>query len=662
MTSQPSTDRILTGLRRLALASLALAAVMLPWCASAIAGTYTINNCASAAVPNSDPGPWVIFGGQQPAKAACSNGLGDYIGPRGAGMSPNTTDGVELIVPAGSGITIREAKLWWGVPHQGSGADTFALVATNAGGIGEANTPYDRKSSPDVEVLPSTTSTLMLVDYCSNDDAGAGCSFSSLAPNLELYGAQTTLAESGPPTGSASGGGLASAGPISGVQSLGYNAQDGASGVRLAQLRVDGEVVATKDYVAQCAYSNFAACPASESDTISWNTATVADGSHTVQLEVKDAAQNSAYLYTGSITTSNAPVNSSAPAILAPSGVAVGASLSAQPGGWTAPTGAGAITYAYQWQDCDGEGNNCHAIAGAQSASYSPAPADVGHALRVVVSAADNDGMRSATSPATAAVLSNSGSLGAPNGPGGSSPGSPGSPSAGSTTNLPGGLGGTGAPVLGVGAANGTVASEATVLHLGLPHAISRAYARRAFALPGRLTNNQEAPIAGASLDILETVAGTSRVRLRGHVVTSAAGTFTAKIPAGPSRQIEVAYRAFSGDSSYAAVAKIIENVGAGARLHIAHSHVSSTGTIKLSGTVAGPLPRRGAIVELLVHYRGRWQPIRTPRTNSRGSFKIVYQFQGARGRFPFRVEIPAGQASYPYGSGFSNTVNVTTH
>jgi hypothetical protein len=647
----------MTASRGLAFAILALAALVLTWCASASAGTYAINNCPSATVPNNDPGPWVIFGSPQPSKAACSGGLGDYIGPRGGSMSPGTSDGVKITVPAGSGITIREAKVWWGVPHQSSGADTFALVGSNAGGIGEATTPYDRKSTADVEVLPSTTTSLILSDYCSNDAAGAACSFSSLAPNLELYGAQTTLAESGPPTGGASGGGLSSASPISGMQSLGYNAQDSASGVRLAQLRVDGEAVAAKDYLTGCAYSNFAACPVSESDTISWNTAAVADGSHTVQLEVKDAAQNAAFLYTGSITTSNAPADNSAPAILAPSGVVVGASLSAQPGGWTAPAGAGAISYAYQWEDCDGEGNSCHAIAGATSAGYTPAPADVGHALRVVVNAADNDGMRSATSSSTPAVLSSSGSLGAPNGPGGSPPGSAG---ARGTTNLSGGLGGAGAPVLGVGAANGTVASEATILHLGLPHVISRSYAKRAFALPGRLTNSQEAPIAGARLDILETVAGTSSLRLRGHVVTSAAGTFTAKIPSGPSRQIEIAYRAFSGDSSYAAVARIIENVGAGARLHVARSHVSPTGTIRLTGNVAGPLPHRGAIVELLVHYRGHWQPIRTPRTNSRGRFKIVYQFQGARGRFPFRVEIPAGQASYPYASGFSNTVNVT--
>jgi hypothetical protein len=658
MTSKPSTYRVLTGSRGLALASLTLAALALTSGASASAGTYTINNCPSTPVPNGDPGPWAVFGSPQQSKATCSGGLGDYIGPRGGSMSPGSRDGVKITVPSGSSIRIREAKVWWGVPHQSSGADTFALVESNAGGIGEAATPYDHKSSADVVVLPSTTTSLILSDYCSNDAAGAGCSFPSLAPNLELYGAQTTLSESGPPTGGASGGGLTSSSPISGLQSLGYNAQDDASGVRLAQLRVDGETVATKDYLAGCTYSNFAACPLSESDTISWNTAAVADGSHTVQLEVQDAAQNAAFLYTGSIATSNAPTDGSAPAILAPGGVFVGASLTAEPGGWTAPTGAGAITYAYQWQDCDGEGNNCHAIAGASNSSYTPSPADVGHALRVVVDAADNDGMRSATSPATAAVLSNSGSLGAPSGPGGTSPGTPGT---GSTTNLSGGLGGSGAPVLGIGAANGAVASEATILHLGLPHAISRTYAKRAFGLPGRLTNSHEAPIAGASLDILETVAGTSGVRLRGHVVTSSAGTFTAKIPSGPSRQIEIAYRAFSEDSSYAAVAKIIENVGAGALLHVARSHVSSTGTIRLTGRVAGPLPRRGAIVELLVHYRGRWQPIRTPRTNSRGSFRIVYQFQGARGRFPFRVEIPAGQASYPYASGFSNTVNVTT-
>ena len=83
--------------------------------------------------------------------------------------------------------------------------------------------------------------------------------------------------------------------------------------------------------------------------------------------------------------------------------------------------------------------------------------------------------------------------------------------------------------------------------------------------------------------------------------------------------------------------------------------------TILLTGHVQGPIPPRGVVVELLVHYRGKWVPFRDPRTDNHGAFHAEYQFQGSIGTFPFVAEILAGQAGFPYTSGESNTVNVNT-
>jgi hypothetical protein len=642
------------------------------WCAVASAGSYVINNCPSAPTANGDAGPWVIFGSPQLDKGSCGGGQGDWIGPRGGFQSQNASDGVAVYAP--SGITIREAKLWWSVP-QGSGATSFALIYANGNGVLDSNTPLEQKSSPSVLALPSSTTSVQLVDYCAADDPGHNCEYGSGEdPNVELYGSQLTLSESVPPKGSMTGGGLSSSNPQSGTQSLSYNTEDTGSGVRMVQLQIDGETIATNDYTADCAYSNFAACPATESGLISTNTALLADGTHSVQLKVQDAAQNTAYLYTGTITTHNAPANTTAPAVLAPSQVVVGSSLQAQTGAWSEPAGAGSITYAYQWEDCDSEANNCHAIPGAQNPTYTPAPSDVGHTLRVIVNAANNDGMSTATSSPTAGVLANSGSLGAPNGPGADSGSGSGGGSGSGASNSPSGSssgsgtsssnnGASGVPGLevGIGTANGLVANEATVLHLGMASRLSRSYAKRAFKLAGRLTNVGGVPIAGASLDILEMVSGASHQRLIRHTKTSTSGTFTVAVPAGPSRRIEVAYRAYSGDPTYAATSTVAESVGAGAQLHVSTRYTSPKGPITLSGRVSGPVPPHGTIVEVLVHYRGAWQPIRTPRTNSHGAFKIRYQFHNAHGRFPFRIEIPAGQASFPYATGYSNTVNVTT-
>jgi hypothetical protein len=592
-------------------------------------------------------------------------------------MAPNSSDGVVVTVPAGSGITIHEAKVWWSVP-QSSGASTYALVNSTSGGIGEAHGPY--QGLPDKWVLPSSTTSLELSDYCANDGAGAGCSWSGTSPDLLMYGSEITLAESNPPRGGTSGGGLSSSNPISGTQSLGFGAEDSGSGVRLVQLHIDGAVVATDDFLEQCSYSNFAACPTSETGSISTNTALLADGAHTIQLTVQDAAQNTAYIYTGTITTHNAPTSTSPPVVLAPSQLIVGSSVQAQTGSWSVPAGAGSITYAYQWEDCGSESNNCYAIPGAQNAAYTPAPGDVGRTLRVVVSAADNDGMSTATSNPTAAVLANSGSLGAPNGPGtggggtggtGGNGGNGGSGSNGapggsstSSTSSSSTVSSSGIPGLqvGIGTPNGLVANEVSVLHLGVPSRLSRSYPKRAFKLAGRLTNVGGVPIGGANLEILEMVSGASRQRLIRHTTTSPAGTFTVAVPAGPSRRIEVAYRAYSGDPTYAATSTVAESVGAGIQLHISPRYTASTGVITLTGKVSGPVPARGATVEPLVHYHGRWRPlVKNAKTNSHGEFKLKYQFEGGHGRFPCRVEVPSGQASFPYATGYSNTVNVTT-
>ena len=108
--------------------------------------------------------------------------------------------------------------------------------------------------------------------------------------------------------------------------------------------------------------------------------------------------------------------------------------------------------------------------------------------------------------------------------------------------------------------------------------------------------------------------------------------TFSVRLRGGPSRPIEVGYRAFSRDANYAALGRIKETVAAGVRLRISPTRTGSEGMILLSGTVEGPIPRQGTIVDLLVHYRGRWEPFRTPRTNRRGRFRVLYQLRAALG------------------------------
>lgn len=101
---------------------------------------------------------------------------------------------------------------------------------------------------------------------------------------------------------------------------------------------------------------------------------------------------------TPTTTTTPAPTNTSAPTI---SGTAQdGALLTAGHGSWTGSPSS----YAYQWQRCDSAGGGCAAIAGATSSRYTVSSSDVGHRLRVAVTAGNAGGDGSATSAPTAVV------------------------------------------------------------------------------------------------------------------------------------------------------------------------------------------------------------------------------------------------------------------
>lgn len=79
-----------------------------------------------------------------------------------------------------------------------------------------------------------------------------------------------------------------------------------------------------------------------------------------------------------------------------------GQTLTATNGTWSGnPT-----SYTYAWSSCDANGANCKAISGATKQTYTPAAADVGHTLRVAVTATNGGGSTSATSAQSAVVSS----------------------------------------------------------------------------------------------------------------------------------------------------------------------------------------------------------------------------------------------------------------
>jgi Ig domain of plant-specific actin-binding protein len=90
------------------------------------------------------------------------------------------------------------------------------------------------------------------------------------------------------------------------------------------------------------------------------------------------------------------PVNTSPPTITGTA--AVGETLTAQNGTWdNVPT-----TFEYRWLRCNAAGDSCVGVPGATDRTYKVVGADVGHRLRVRVTAVNADGSTNARSAPTA--------------------------------------------------------------------------------------------------------------------------------------------------------------------------------------------------------------------------------------------------------------------
>ena len=101
----------------------------------------------------------------------------------------------------------------------------------------------------------------------------------------------------------------------------------------------------------------------------------------------------------GTAAAKSSPVNAALPTV---SGTArQGQTLTASSGSWG---GTLPITYAYQWQRCNSGGSGCTSISGATGATHLLGSADVGHTMRVRVTATNADGSAQAFSAPTGLI------------------------------------------------------------------------------------------------------------------------------------------------------------------------------------------------------------------------------------------------------------------
>jgi hypothetical protein len=94
------------------------------------------------------------------------------------------------------------------------------------------------------------------------------------------------------------------------------------------------------------------------------------------------------------------PVNSTPPTIAGDA--RAGSELTADSGSWVSTL---STSFAYAWERCDDAGGGCEAIPQATAATHIVTDTDVGHTLRVAVTATSSAGAATATSAATAVVI-----------------------------------------------------------------------------------------------------------------------------------------------------------------------------------------------------------------------------------------------------------------
>jgi hypothetical protein len=159
---------------------------------------------------------------------------------------------------------------------------------------------------------------------------------------------------------------------------------------------------------------------------------------------------------------------------------------------------------------------------------------------------------------------------------------------------------------------------------------------------------------AGATVRVFSRIAraGEPTTLTATTLTTDAAGSFSYRVPRGPSRELRFATRG-AGDTAYRCSSSFALRV----RPRVALSARATASGVRLTGRLlGGHVPSRGKLVELQRFEDGRWQSLRTVRTNSQGEFRSVYR--ASSGRLRIRAVVRPDD-SYPWAFGTSRRVSV---
>jgi hypothetical protein len=229
-------------------------------------------------------------------------------------------------------------------------------TTNNCSGIGNPATPLANVNKFS-RTPPVPVTGLALYVSCGESNSGTtGCPVTSgVAAETWLHRSDITLADDLKPSFSTAPAGqlVDATAPVSGMATVSVLATDKGGGVAQAMVEVDGRIVATQAFGGagcKAPYTARVPCPLSASGTLQLDTATLADGAHSVRVLLQDAAGNTNAWGPVTLTTHNAPPDESCnpePALdLATAGMSLKAGL-LRPGKSSKGVGTSSITMHY---------------------------------------------------------------------------------------------------------------------------------------------------------------------------------------------------------------------------------------------------------------------------------------------------------------------------
>ena len=412
-------------------ALVASAAALLP--ASAEAGIYDVHTCR---LPSGAPAPvegWTSSTSGAWVGAVQNCGVGGALEARLDSNQPhNNGDHAAWTWTAPANVTIvgfNGGRAVVAGPDQAYGSPGYSLYTSPGGpvesclrfqgcnSLGDMGSPGAGANG--VAGLASANSVTAIVQCAGGGTCVAGDT------RLRIYRMLFNLADNHDPIPAGASGQLAQPGTHSGTESVSFSATDQGSGLYRALVLVDGHQVynqildsnggACQDAVAGGSPYEFKSpvpCKLSKSAQIAFDTRTITDHQHTLEVRVEDASGNTATVFgpnTINVDNIPAPSNSSAPT--QGGTTKMGHSLTAGFGSWDDHGVAGDPVFAVQWVRCLPNGGACSPIDGATDQVYPLGEGDLGYEMRALVTATNSEGTSQAQSARSAVVTTESGTV-----------------------------------------------------------------------------------------------------------------------------------------------------------------------------------------------------------------------------------------------------------